>query len=81
MQFKIVQIFSNKKDAFVLERAKKLEVPATTFSKQDFNEPSFLDKLQHIDFIILAGFLLLVPEYLIEAFPEKIINIHPALTS
>lgn len=79
---KVSIILSDKKDAFVLERAKKLNIPAQSFTKNDFNETDNIIQLlkqYDIDLIVLAGFLKLVPENLIEAFPNKIINIHPAL--
>jgi phosphoribosylglycinamide formyltransferase-1 len=75
-------IISNKKDAFVHERAKKLGIPSFTCSKKEFEEgDGVLNLLRRyeIDRIILAGFLLKVPENLLKAFPDKIINIHPAL--
>ncbi len=75
----VSEIISNKEDAFVLSRAEKLGIPSSTFKKAEFRSSEFLDRLNNIDFIILAGFLWLVPEYLIEAFHDKIINIHPAL--
>lgn len=75
-------VLSNKADAYVLERAKKYQVPSYTFGKADFYENGrVLEILQkeRIHWIILAGFLWLVPENILEAFPNKIINIHPAL--
>ena len=75
-------IISNKKDAYVHERAKSLKIPSVTFSREDFvkGEPILQLLKEHgIDCIVLAGFLLKVPEVLINAFPDKIINIHPAL--
>ncbi|MDX2188995.1 MAG: phosphoribosylglycinamide formyltransferase [Bacteroidota bacterium] len=75
-------ILSNKKDAYVLERAKKFAIPAITFNKDTYLNPDmFLPILinQKIDFIILAGFLWLIPEYLVNFYQGKIINIHPAL--
>lgn len=75
-------ILANKPDAYVLERAEKLEIPSFVFSRKDFYDtPLILDLLLNnkIDFIVLAGFLWFVPEYLIKAFPKKIVNIHPAL--
>lgn len=75
----VSEVFSNKKEAFVHERARKQGIPSSTFSKADFQKPEFVKKLQNADCIILAGFLWLIPEYLIQAFPDKIINIHPAL--
>lgn len=79
---KIALIVSNKKDAFVHERAKKMGIESVTFSKTDFETTDkVLDilKEKNIDFIVLAGFLLKVPDNLLEAFPNNIINIHPAL--
>lgn len=75
-------IIYNKKDAFVAQRAKSLNIPAFYFDKADFQENgSLLDflKQRHIDWIILAGFLWLVPEKILDAFPNRVINIHPAL--
>lgn len=75
-------IISNKEDAYVHQRAKKLNIESATFSKNDFyTTDKVLEFLQqnNIDFIILAGFLLKVPTNLLAAYPDKIINIHPAL--
>ena len=75
-------IISNKADAFVLERAKKLGIPATVITNKQMQEAESvlsLLKKQAIDFIVLAGYLLKVPAYLIEAYPQAIVNIHPAL--
>jgi phosphoribosylglycinamide formyltransferase-1 len=75
-------ILSNKPDAFVLERAKKYQIPYTIFTKKELYESENVKNLlvdKQIDLIVLAGFLLLVPAYLIETFPNSIINIHPAL--
>lgn len=75
-------IIYNVKDAYVAERARKLGVPAYYFGREDFYRNgrvlTFL-KEHDIDWVILAGFLWLVPEDIIEAFPQHIINIHPAL--
>lgn len=75
-------LLSNKQDAFVLERAKKWQIPIYTFSKADLYEngrvAEILEKEQ-IDSIVLAGFLWLIPSWMIEMYPQKIINIHPAL--
>lgn len=77
----ITAIFCNKPDAYVLERAKKLGVPTEVFDRKAFKDELFVDRLKayDADFIVLAGFLWKVPEYLIQAYPDKIINIHPAL--
>lgn len=75
----VKEILSNKPDAFVHKRAEKLGVPSSSFNKKEFNDPSFLARFEDADYIILAGFLWLIPKYLIKAFPKHIINIHPAL--
>ena len=74
-------ILSNKKEAFVHERAEKLKIPSFTINKSGFENGEALQLLKkyNIDFIVLAGFLLKIPENLIQAYPNKIINIHPAL--
>lgn len=74
-------ILCNKKDAFVHERAKKLQIPSFTFNKDQLENGDVLASLkkENIDFIVLAGFLLKVPENILVAYPNKIINIHPAL--
>lgn len=75
-------IISNKADAYVHERAKNCGVPSVTFTKEDFATSTqvadYLAELQ-VDGIVLAGFLLKIPPTLIDAYPDKIINIHPAL--
>lgn len=78
----VTLIVSNKKDAFVHERAKKLGVESVTFSKNDFQTTDNVVNLlknKGIDFIVLAGFLLKVPQNILDAYPHKIVNIHPAL--
>lgn len=73
-------VVSNKPDAYVLERAKQLGVPSIVVTKTELNDASVMLKLlKNADFIVLAGFLPLIPDYLIEAFPHRIVNIHPAL--
>lgn len=75
-------IISNKADAFVHKRAEILGIKSITFSKNSFENTNLvLDCLREnqIDFIVLAGFLLKVPQNLIDAYPQKIVNIHPAL--
>lgn len=79
---RVAVIFTNRKDAFVIQRAIKLGVPSVVFDKSGFYETDevFLKlKELNIDLIVLAGFLWLVPDQLISAFPNRIINIHPAL--
>jgi phosphoribosylglycinamide formyltransferase-1 len=81
-QVKIGCILSNRPDAFVLERAKNLGIPSYTFSREEYygsKKVLQLLEVNAVDYIILAGFLWLVPDYLLKAFPGRIINIHPAL--
>lgn len=80
-QIEIARIYSNRTDAFVHERARNLSIPSETFSRSQFKSDEFVVKLQEegITCIVLAGFLWLIPETLINAFDERIINIHPAL--
>ena len=78
----VVQILSNNKDAKVLERAKAASVAAFSFNKialYNRDDVLHLVKSAKPDLIVLAGFLWLFPKKIIEAFPNKIINIHPAL--
>ncbi|MBL4668508.1 MAG: phosphoribosylglycinamide formyltransferase [Flavobacteriales bacterium] len=75
-------ILTNNPNAFVIERAKKLGIQSLVFTKSDFLENgTILQKLKEnkINLVVLAGFLLKIPENLIKEFPNKIINIHPAL--
>lgn len=75
-------VLSNKRDAFVLERVHALGVPCEVFLRPEWENPenilSILRRYE-IDFIVLAGFLLRVPDPILHAYPHKIINIHPAL--
>ncbi|WP_017730040.1 phosphoribosylglycinamide formyltransferase [Nafulsella turpanensis] len=72
----------NNKEAYVLERAKRHQVPVQLFSNQEIKagEP-VVQKLKEarIDFIVLAGFLRLIPAELVAEYPQRIVNIHPAL--
>lgn len=82
MTIQISLVLSNKSDAYALTRTKRLGVPTITVPKKDFNDASILLPIlqsNDIDFIVLAGFLLMIPNFLIAAFPKRIINIHPAL--
>ena len=75
-------VVSNKPDAYALVRAEKLGVPTAVAPKPELNDPQVMMPLLQqydIQFIVLAGFLPLVPNFLVDAFPRKIINIHPAL--
>lgn len=77
---RVDSVWSNRRNAFVLERARNLGVESIYFSREEFQQEDKLCrelKLRNIELIVLAGFLWLVPDYLIKNF--KIINIHPAL--
>jgi phosphoribosylglycinamide formyltransferase-1 len=78
----VALIVSNNPKAYVLHRALQAKVPTALCSKDELaNTQSVLQLLKdrEIDWIILAGFLLKIPDYLIDAYPKRIINIHPAL--
>ena len=75
-------VLTNNPEAYVLQRADNFEIPSHIFDRQEFTkteEVANLLKNLQIDLIVLAGFLWLIPENLLKAFPNKIINIHPAL--
>jgi phosphoribosylglycinamide formyltransferase-1 len=79
---KISYILTNNPEAFVIERARKLDIPCKVFSRQELNkDDAILDFLikNRTNLIVLAGFLWLIPLKITKAFPNRIINIHPAL--
>lgn len=78
----IALVVSNKADAPALEKARRLGVPTEVVSKLQLSDSSFMLSLlreRDIHFIVLAGFLLMIPDYLIAAYPRRIINLHPSL--
>ncbi len=77
----VVSVFTNNPKAYVIERAKNLQVPTEIFTKEDFLDSKVLQNLNSIqpDLIVLAGFLLKFPENIVAQYPDKIINVHPAL--
>ncbi|WP_430817572.1 phosphoribosylglycinamide formyltransferase [Carboxylicivirga sp. RSCT41] len=78
----ISKVYTNNANAYVIERCKNLSIPCSIFGRKEFRENlSVLNDIQTIqpDLIVLAGFLWLVPPAYVQAFPNKIINIHPAL--
>ena len=77
----VVKVLCNKKEAGVFKRCKKLNKVCEWFSREDFFENNtILDKLiDQTDFIVLAGFLWKIPVSIVKTFPNRIINIHPAL--
>lgn len=82
----IKKVISNKRYAFALERAKKAGIEACVVSPKDFSdrasfEAALKDEIDKSapDLIVLAGFLVVIPEIIVRAYPKKIINIHPSL--
>jgi phosphoribosylglycinamide formyltransferase 1 len=77
----VVAVFTNNPNAKVIERTKKYDIPTVIFSKEDLIERKVLQKINSLqpDLIVLAGFLLKFPQNIIDAYPDKIINVHPAL--
>ena len=77
----VIGVFSNNSEAKVIERAKKFKVPTFIFNKMELSEDIVLNQLKQLqpDLIVLAGFLLKFPIHIINEFPNKVINIHPAL--
>lgn len=77
-----VLLLSNNPQAYALERAKKFNVPSNVFNRSTFRESEEVLtwlKEKKVTHLVLAGFMWLVPAYLIKAYPGKIVNIHPAL--
>ena len=78
----VTLVLSNKSDAKVLYRAKTLSVPSESFNKSDLINSDRIATIlrnESPDLIVLAGFLLKFPEFILKEFPNKVINIHPAL--
>lgn len=82
----IKKVISNKSDAFALERAKKAGIEACVVSPKDYPKRADFEKAlkeaideSEPDLIVLAGFLVVIPEIIVRAYPKKIINIHPSL--
>ena len=82
----IKKVISNKRDAFALERAKKAGIEACVVSPKDYPKRADFEKAlkeaideSAPDLIVLAGFLVVIPEIIVRAYPKKIINIHPSL--
>lgn len=79
---RVALVVSNKPEAYALVRAQRLNVPTAVVTKAELNNEDVMMPLlqQHaVGMIVLAGFLPLVPDFLVEAFPRRIINIHPSL--
>ena len=75
-------VVSNKAEAYALVRAHRLGVPTAVVSRSELNDADVMLPLlreHRVDFIVLAGFLPLVPNFLLDAFPRRMVNLHPAL--
>ncbi|MFT4682015.1 MAG: phosphoribosylglycinamide formyltransferase-1 [Flavobacteriales bacterium] len=82
LEIEVSLILSNKAGAGIFNHALEFGVPTLLLNRQEFYESETLLNLlseKEVDLIVLAGFLWLIPEYLIQAYPDKIINVHPAL--
>lgn len=78
----VTLILSNNPQAGVIPRARRLHIPVVLFDRKTFYDTlKVIEILQneHIDLVVLAGFMMLIPEAMVQAFPNKIVNIHPAL--
>lgn len=83
---KIVSVVSNKKEVYALERAKKYNIETAVISKKDYDSKELYDealithfKAKQVDLIVLAGFMVVLGQKFIQAYQNKIINIHPSL--
>lgn len=77
----VVGVYTNNQNAKVLDKAKKYNVPTLIFNREQLTDGFVFDKIAELkpDLIVLAGFLWKMPEAIVNAYPNKIINIHPAL--
>jgi len=77
----VAALFCNNATAAVILKAEKFKIPVYIFSKEELLQREFLQKIFDLnpDLIILSGFLLKIPEQLVQSFPNKIVNIHPSL--
>lgn len=81
-QIEVALLFANKTGVGVLERANRYNIPSVVFNRADFYHSDVVLKRlkeEQIDLVVLAGFMWLVPEQLVNTFPDRIVNIHPAL--
>ncbi len=86
LQAKIAVVIYNEPDALVKQRAEKFGIPAILVNHRDYKSRQALDraiidifKQHHVDLVIMAGWMRIVTQVLIDAFPERILNIHPSL--
>ena len=80
-EVEIANVVCNNPQAYAIERAKNLGIPVRMITKAEFNSPEFTQEMAdlQLDLIVLAGFLWKIPASLIQAYPHRIVNIHPAL--
>lgn len=80
-EVEIVNVVCNNPQAYAIERAKNLGIPVRMINKKEFNSPEFTQEMAdlNLDLIVLAGFLWKIPAGLVQAYPRRIVNIHPAL--
>ena len=81
-EVEVALVLTNNADAYVLQRADSFEIPSHIFDKHEFYKTeNVIDLLKNldIDLIVLAGFLWLIPQNLLQEYPGRIINIHPAI--
>lgn len=79
---KVKVVITNKPNAFVLERAGRLNIPTLYINKEKWTDDNYILSLlaeRQIDFIVLAGFLARIPDCMLQAYPNRIVNIHPSL--
>ena len=79
---RVTLVVSNRADAFALQRAERLGVPAVVIEKGGWSDEQTVMRLLRsygVDFIVLAGFLLKVPDYLVAAYDRRMVNLHPSL--
>lgn len=82
----VVKVISNSKKAYALERAAKAGIPAQCITRKDYPKPEEFDRAlfealqeSEADLVVLAGCLVVIPQIVVDAYPNRIINIHPAL--
>jgi phosphoribosylglycinamide formyltransferase 1 len=78
----VAVVVSNRSDAYVLERAQKAGLPAVVIPAEKWNNEAYVSTIlnkHHIGYIVLAGFLLKIPDWMVSSYTGRIINIHPAL--
>jgi phosphoribosylglycinamide formyltransferase-1 len=80
-QIKVVAVFTNNATAGVLDKALQFDVPAIIFTRDQLADGTVLERLKEFNasLIVLAGFLWRFPQHIIASYPDKVINIHPAL--